>query len=1389
MNHRGIFWIRNTTILFILVLCGLGPLAPAQASPCSGAWQRVETPRGGAPSARYGAAMAYDVVNGAVVLFGGLEANGVTFKGDTWIWNGAAWTQASSTGPAARLSHSMAYDSARGRVVLFGGLSQGALMNDTWEWNGSSWANVTPLGAKPGPRTNAAMTYDSGRGRIILFGGFDNSNNTLADTWEWNGSSWAQITSPGPSARERAALAYDPVRRVSVLFGGAPNNDVWEWNGAAWSQKTGAGPSPRSSATMAYNTICGSVFLFGGEGGGHRGDTWSWDGTSWTQLATTGPAPRTQHAMAYDSGRGRVVLFGGSGTEGIVNDTWEWVSPCDDEAAVLDRNGNVEFPPNLDESEPPVYEDVDEDLGLVENVDPSAEPGLDTWYENLSCNASIGGTVPREASNPDLAGDLASLGILGVTPQEIAEGLDDLQEVIADKAAQETERLSTAGPLVSGPYVPPAASHCKESGCSYVFGGRDIIFVHGLRMDPLFDKMFSTNPGAFTQWPNDKAAFYGSGYWKQGAERYWADHIKKFLTDKGFKNRYLIVAYPSTQRLEVGAQAILTQIADAMMTGEGVVDLSGRNDRSGFGTPSYVVISHSTGGLITDIAMTAATQHLNLGVDFIPRYAKGHIALDAAFNGSRLATAAIALAGYATFVNPPPAWLCPVANLGVLALNASGSNNPQLGCPPNFLVLADSILVDLVPAVAQLKWGSSVRSSPLRTLTVAGAHPTYIAPFKHILHLGYDDGVTNVESQIANPNTTFFWPSGFTPTSPFGLVRVFDMGVFRTYPLRAIGYYIDQVGDRLLNPLSVLPHPALVAAGPTPYVSPTGMVQPVQSQYGLTGGYNPLRRSPNHFSFLFSAADHFGGSTGPFNDQSYRDSFGERNWEETRVITDPAVFQPYPMVYPGDDAPLIAQGQVPPVEETVKGRKVTFRIRIFGRKFEKTWWIWKRRYHLLSDWQNKVQMDYVYGSVLTQSGIATCQPPGISQPPVSQTVTAGQSATFTVTVAGPGSFSYQWRFNGGNLTNGGPISGATTSVLKIQPASAAQAGLYDVVVTSGCSQTVSGRATLTVSPTPVPPCVLDPGLIQAGLTHQVRAVLAQTFRPAKDGVLIRILHGLRKHPTISVQAYNLYITTTAANGQPSWPNGVLYSAKGLTLFASGNAIDGAVPLVNGPKLSTATTYALVLEPVGPGMMLWRGNSSAGAYAKGAAYQRGNQWALSSAPKDLGFKLEGSCCQPAACVLDPGLRQAGITASRRATLAQTFKPAQNGALVQVVHGLRKGSSSAAKYNLYITTTNTNGQPSWPNGVLYSIKRLSAFATGTGIDGVIPIPGNLQLSTSTTYALVLEPAAAGDMYWRGNSSPSSYPNGAAFEWNPTKRQWNIPTTGPKDHGFRVDGSCCK
>ena len=59
------------------------------------------------------------------------------------------------------------------------------------------WAQVSTAG--PAPRIEPAMAYDSQRGVTVLFGG-DNGSN-LGDTWEWNGSTWTQLSTKGPTAQ------------------------------------------------------------------------------------------------------------------------------------------------------------------------------------------------------------------------------------------------------------------------------------------------------------------------------------------------------------------------------------------------------------------------------------------------------------------------------------------------------------------------------------------------------------------------------------------------------------------------------------------------------------------------------------------------------------------------------------------------------------------------------------------------------------------------------------------------------------------------------------------------------------------------------------------------------------------------------------------------------------------------------------------------------------------------------------------------------------------------------------------------------------------------------------------------------------------------------------
>ena len=73
-------------------------------------------------------------------------------------------------------------------------------------------------------------------------------------------------------------------------------------------------------------------------------------------------------------------------------------------------------------------------------------------------------------------------------------------------------------------------------------------------------------------------------------------------------------------------------------------------------------------------------------------------------------------------------------------------------------------------------------------------------------------------------------------------------------------------------------------------------------------------------------------------------------------------------------------------------------------------------------------------------------------------VSSEQAITLRVQVSGNGSFTYQWRKDGTNLSDGGVISGATSTNLLITSASSSDAGLYDLVVTNVCGSVTSARS-------------------------------------------------------------------------------------------------------------------------------------------------------------------------------------------------------------------------------------------------------------------------------------------------------------------------------------------
>ena len=413
--------------------------------------------------------------------------------------------------------------------------------------------------------------------------------------------------------------------------------------------------------------------------------------------------------------------------------------------------------------------------GPVNQLYPGINTSVDDWYEKVDrdsngCPFSLGGTVP-ERQDPTIPG----------IPDPPALNL-----AIEKAAAQLPQMLHFSGPFPkivpdNYVYVPTSAScgnvyfyrehpsFCNQLLTGSPFQGKDIIYVHGLDVDALYDVV--VNGAMLPKWPDVPAAFAPGGYWRVREEaEYWDQpapysHIDNFLRNRNgvprnANNRYVIVAYSSIQSMDTAANVVLNQIADAMVNGNGIRLLNPSDPRStlGFCQDGCIIISHSSGAPVSDVAMAFAAdpiyQQQTGPIGFIPQHVKVHAALGGAFSGSQWATDTMVLA-YLLYQDP-----------GVCVLVQYYLNLPNSSFCFALPLLRESILWDLVPQVMQSNWFYRISSTPVPVVTVAGAHEDYNWPYKFFFQRGFDDGVVTMDSACGRTIPIWQWPSGFFESIP-----------------------------------------------------------------------------------------------------------------------------------------------------------------------------------------------------------------------------------------------------------------------------------------------------------------------------------------------------------------------------------------------------------------------------------------------------------------------------------------------------------------------------------------------------------------------------------------------------------------------------------------------
>ncbi len=180
--------------------------------------------------------------------------------------------------------------------------------------------------------------------------------------------------------------------------------------------------------------------------------------------------------------------------------------------------------------------------------------------------------------------------------------------------------------------------------------------------------------------------------------------------------------------------------------------------------------------------------------------------------------------------------------------------------------------------------------------------------------------------------------------------------------------------------------------------------------------------------------------------------------------------------------------------------------------------------------------------------------PAITTQPVNQSVTAGQTATFSVVASGTAPLSYQWRKNTAN------IGGATASSYTTPATTSADNGAkFDVVVSNTAGNITSAQATLTVNSAPVAPTIsTQPAnqTVNAGQTATFSVIASGTapltYQWQKNGVAIT---------GATAASYTTPVTTTADSGE-------LFRV--VVSNSAGNVTSNSATLTVNPGTSNST---------------------------------------------------------------------------------------------------------------------------------------------------------------------------------------------------------------------------
>jgi hypothetical protein len=388
--------------------------------------------------------------------------------------------------------------------------------------------------------------------------------------------------------------------------------------------------------------------------------------------------------------------------------------------------------------------------------------------------------------------------------------------------------------------------------------------------------------------------------------------------------------------------------------------------------------------------------------------------------------------------------------------------------------------------------------------------------------------------------------------------------------------------------------------------------------------------------------------------------------------------------------------------------------------------------------------------------------PVIATQPANQTVTTGQTATFTVVATGAAPLNYQWN------KNGAAISGATSSIYTTAATTISDNGAqFAVVVSNSAGTLTSAPATLTVSATAVAPAITSQPLSQSVMVGQTAI-----FNVAATGTAPLSYQWRKNGTAISGATSSSYITpaTTSSDNGTQFTVVVSNSAGSATSNAATltvNASAVAPTITTQPTSQTVTagqtaTFTVSATGTAPLSYQWRKNGTAISGATSSSYTTP---ATTSSDNGAQFTVVVSnsagsiTSNPATLTVSAAAVAPSITtqpASRTVTAGQTaaFTVAATGTAPLTYQWKRNGTAiSGATSSSYTTPATTSSD----NGAQFTVAVSNSAGNVTSNAATLTVGGTTPPLTISTTSL---PAG---MDGQGYSAQLNATGGAApYAW---------------------------